>query len=271
MARPASLPYFLPPLAFFGAFAVLGVRDLTQRRHAILRNYPIAAHMRSSSRRSGPRCASTFSRPTRTACRSRATSGRSSISAPSGARQAAVRHAIRRLSTAATSGCITRWRRSRRPRSRSASSIGGADCGQPYSASVLNISAMSFGSLSANAIRALNKGAKLGGFAHDTGEGGFSPYHRENGGDIIWEIGSGYFGCRNSDGAFSPERFAETAAHRPDQDDRDQDQPGCQAGARRRAACRQGDARNRRASAASRWARLHLAGPATRRSQPDRD
>ncbi len=80
---------------------------------------------------------------------------------------------------------------------------------QPYSTSVFNISAMSFGALSANAIRALNKGAKLGGFAHDTGEGGFSRYHREFGGDIIWEIGSGYFGCRNADGSFSPERFAE--------------------------------------------------------------
>ena len=71
--------------------------------------------------------------------------------------------------------------------------IGGPDCRRPYSASVLNISAMSFGSLSANAIRALNGGAKLGGFAHDTGEGGFSPYHREMGGDIIWEIGSRLF------------------------------------------------------------------------------
>lgn len=70
---------------------------------------------------------------------------------------------------------------------------------------------MSFGSLSANAIRALNKGAKLGGFAHDTGEGGFSRYHREHGGDIVWEIGSGYFGCRNEDGSFSPEQFAESA------------------------------------------------------------
>jgi len=70
---------------------------------------------------------------------------------------------------------------------------------------------MSFGALSANAIRALNGGAKAGGFAHDTGEGGFSPYHAEKGGDVIWEIGSGYFGCRTLDGAFSPERFAETA------------------------------------------------------------
>lgn len=90
--------------------------------------------------------------------------------------------------------------------------IGGKDCQQPYSASIFNISAMSFGALSANAIRALNKGAKLGGFAHDTGEGSISPYHREHGGDIIWEIGSGYFGCRDDQGRFNPRRFAEQAA-----------------------------------------------------------
>ena len=90
--------------------------------------------------------------------------------------------------------------------------IGGPDCTRPYSASVFNISAMSFGALSPNAVRALNAGAKKGGFAHDTGEGGVSPYHRENGGDIIWEIGSGYFGCRNRDGSFNPELFAKVAA-----------------------------------------------------------
>jgi glutamate synthase domain-containing protein 2 len=76
---------------------------------------------------------------------------------------------------------------------------------------VFNISAMSFGALSPNAIRALNGGAKKNHFAHDTGEGGFSPYHREMGGDIIWEVGSGYFGCRNADGSFNAEKFAETA------------------------------------------------------------
>src|SRR5438067_13389051 len=70
---------------------------------------------------------------------------------------------------------------------------------------------MSFGALSPNAVRALNTGARKGGFAHDTGEGGVSPYHKENGGDIIWEIGSGYFGCRNPDGSFCEERFSETA------------------------------------------------------------
>jgi glutamate synthase domain-containing protein 2 len=86
--------------------------------------------------------------------------------------------------------------------------IGGKCCKQPYSCSVFNISAMSFGALSANAVRALNKGAKLGNFAHDTGEGSISRYHREYGGDLIWEIGSGYFGCRTPDGNFDPQRFA---------------------------------------------------------------
>jgi glutamate synthase domain-containing protein 2 len=89
--------------------------------------------------------------------------------------------------------------------------IGGPQCTQPYSASVFNISAMSFGALSANAIRALNEGARRGGFYHDTGEGSISKYHRENGGDLCWEIGSGYFGCRNADGTFCEERFVENA------------------------------------------------------------
>lgn len=91
--------------------------------------------------------------------------------------------------------------------------IGGPQCRQPYSASIFNISAMSFGSLSANAIRALNRGARMGNFAHDTGEGSISRYHRENGGDLIWELGSGYFGCRDAQGRFDPLRFAEQAQH----------------------------------------------------------
>ena len=86
--------------------------------------------------------------------------------------------------------------------------IGGPQCRQPYSASIFNISAMSFGALSANAIRALNQGAALGGFAHDTGEGSISPYHREHRGDLIWEIGSGYFGCRTAEGRFDAQKFA---------------------------------------------------------------
>ena len=84
---------------------------------------------------------------------------------------------------------------------------------QAYCASLLNISAMSYGAISANAIRALNKGAKAGGFFHDTGEGGVSPYHCEYGGDLVWELGSGYFGARGDNGGFSAEKFAQTAAN----------------------------------------------------------
>ncbi len=90
--------------------------------------------------------------------------------------------------------------------------FGGPDCTQPYDAAPLNISAMSYGALSKNAIMALNKGARLGGFAHNTGEGGLSPYHLEHGGDIIWQIGTGYFGCRDEQGNFNPDLFQEKAS-----------------------------------------------------------
>ena len=90
--------------------------------------------------------------------------------------------------------------------------IGGPDCKQPYSASIFNVSAMSFGSLSTNAVLALNAGAKIGGFAHNTGEGGISPHHLTEGGDLIYQVGTGYFGSRAKDGLFSPENFAKTAA-----------------------------------------------------------
>lgn len=89
--------------------------------------------------------------------------------------------------------------------------IGGADCTQPYLASPINISAMSYGSLSKNAILALNRGAKKGGFYHNTGEGGLSPYHLEGGGDLVWQIGTGYFGCRDDQGNFNPGAFKEKA------------------------------------------------------------
>jgi glutamate synthase domain-containing protein 2 len=89
--------------------------------------------------------------------------------------------------------------------------VGSAQCSKPYSASRLNISAMSFGALGANAIEALNQGAKIGGFYHDTGEGGLSPYHQKHGGDIVWELGSGYFGARTKDGAFDPDHFRDRA------------------------------------------------------------
>ena len=90
--------------------------------------------------------------------------------------------------------------------------VGNSQCARPYSASVFNISAMSFGALSSNAIMALNEGARRGRFYHDTGEGSISVWHRKNGGDLVWEIGSGYFGCRDADGRFDPARFRENAA-----------------------------------------------------------
>ncbi len=90
--------------------------------------------------------------------------------------------------------------------------IGGPDCKKPYNAAVMNVSAMSYGSLSKNAILALNKGAKMGGFAHNTGEGGLTPHHLEGGGDIVWQVGTGYFGCRDENGNFDAAKFAQKAA-----------------------------------------------------------
>jgi len=89
--------------------------------------------------------------------------------------------------------------------------VGNEQCSHPYDASVLNISAMSFGALSPHALESLNKGARMGGFYHDTGEGGVSPYHKKHGGDLVWEVGTGYFGCRDADGNFDPEMFKDTA------------------------------------------------------------
>lgn len=91
--------------------------------------------------------------------------------------------------------------------------VGNKDCKQPYSASILNISAMSFGALSGVAVEALNAGAKIGNFAHNTGEGGLSNHHLKHGGDLIWQIGTAYFGCRDAHGKFNPELFAEKALH----------------------------------------------------------
>ena len=209
---PSSLPYFLLPLAFFGGIAILGIRDLTQRKHAILRNYPIAAHLRFMLENIRPELRQYFFE-----------SDKEGMPFPRDKRAIVYQRAKHELDKRPFGTQYDVYRNeyewmhhSMAPKPPAAEPfrilVGGRDCRHLYSASVFNISAMSFGSISANAIRALNKGAKLGGFAHDTGEGGFSPYHREHGGDIIWEIGTGYFGCRNKDGSFAAERFAETAA-----------------------------------------------------------
>src|ERR1700726_2994562 len=201
----------VPPL-MFGALTLLGIRDLMQKIHAVLRNYPISAHMRFLLEEIRPEMRQyffesekdgmPFSRDTRALVYQRAKMVLDKR--PFGTQEDVYREGYEWIHHSVA------------PKVRSDEkfriTIGGPDCSKPYSASVFNISAMSFGALSPNAVRALNAGAKKGNFAHDTGEGGFSPYHSENGGDIIWEIGSGYFGCRNRDGSFNPEEFSRVAS-----------------------------------------------------------
>ncbi|HET9019950.1 MAG TPA: FMN-binding glutamate synthase family protein [Acetobacteraceae bacterium] len=189
----------------------LGIHDLLQKRHAILRNYPIAGHIRflledirveirqyflESDTDGAP-----FDRNSRSIVYARAKGQLDKR--PFGTELDMYAGEFEWLNHSIAPAPV--------PEDDLRITIGGADCRHPYDTSILNISAMSFGALSANAIRALNAGAKLGNFAHDTGEGGFSPYHRENGGDIIWEVGSGYFGCRDQAGHFDAAKFAAQA------------------------------------------------------------
>ncbi len=209
---PDHIPLVAPLLAVCGFFAVLGTHDVLQYRHSILRNYPILAHLRFLLEKIRPeirqyffedeKSGTPFPRDKRAVAYQRA-------KLQLDKRPFGTQYDVYDSSFEWMQHSIVAEQPSAEP---FRVSIGGPGCMQPYAASVLNISAMSFGSLSANAILALNKGAKLGGFAHDTGEGGYSPYHRLHGGDIVWELGSGYFGCRNQDGSFSPERFAEAAS-----------------------------------------------------------
>jgi glutamate synthase domain-containing protein 2 len=199
------------PLVLFVALSTVGTIDLLQSRHAVLRNYPLTAHIRFILEEIRPEIrqyflesekdGTPFSRDQRALVYQRA-------------KQALDKRPFGTQNDVYASGY--EWlQHSMAPRVTAKEPfrilVGGPDCTKPYSASIFNISAMSFGSLSSNAIRALNNGAKKGNFAHDTGEGGYSAYHRENGGDLIWEIGSGYFSCRNSDGSFCAEKFAENA------------------------------------------------------------
>jgi glutamate synthase domain-containing protein 2 len=192
------------------ALIALGLFDLRQERHSILRNYPIAGHLRFFFEFVRPEIRQyfveddteekPFSRAQRSIVYQRAKNEPDSRPYGTELDVKAVAHEWISHSLAPTKLPSHDFR-----------IVVGADRPQPYSMSIFNISAMSFGSLSANAIRALNLGAKKGGFAHDTGEGSLSKYHREHGGDIIWEIASGYFGCRNDDGTFSAEKFAHQA------------------------------------------------------------
>jgi glutamate synthase domain-containing protein 2 len=210
-ALPMS-PWFLVPTAIFGGLGLLGLYDYRQTKHSILRNFPVIGHMRFLFEGIRPEIRQylleadqdeePFSRDMRSIVYQRAKGVEDKRPFGSRARMydaghAWVTHSVRALHIENSDFRVR---------------VGGPDCTQPYDLSIYNISAMSFGALSGNAILALNAGAKAGGFAHDTGEGGISRYHRQGGGDIIWEIGSGYFGCRTPEGRFDPEAFARQAA-----------------------------------------------------------
>jgi glutamate synthase domain-containing protein 2 len=203
--------WFALPLMVFTGLGIVGLYDVTQTKHSILRNYPVLGHMRFIFEGIRPEIRQyliesdqdeePFSRDDRSLVYQRAKGQEDAR--PFGTRKRVydagyswVTHSVRPVHI---EDCDFR------------TMIGGKDCKHPYSASLYNISAMSFGSLSANAIQALNTGAKLGGFAHDTGEGSVSRYHKAGGGDLIYQVASGYFGARTSDGTFDPDRFRETA------------------------------------------------------------
>uniref|UniRef100_B1XUB1 Ferredoxin-dependent glutamate synthase n=1 Tax=Polynucleobacter necessarius subsp. necessarius (strain STIR1) TaxID=452638 RepID=B1XUB1_POLNS len=195
----------------FGTLTLVGIYDLFQIRMSILRNYPVIGHLRFMLEYIRPEIRqyfiegdndeTPFSREQRTLVYSRAKAVSDSIPFGTTLDVMAPGYQWINQSLAPTKLSSHDFR----------VMIGGKDCTQPYSASIFNISAMSFGSLSANAVMALNLGAHKGRFAHDTGEGSISIYHRVHGGDLIWEIGSGYFGCRNPDGSFNAEKYTENA------------------------------------------------------------
>jgi glutamate synthase domain-containing protein 2 len=204
---------YLVPVAF-GALTALGTYDLLQPHHTVRRNYPIMANFRYLFESIGPEIRQyfiqsdteerPFSREQRTVVYQRAKDILDKR--PFGSQLPMYEEGFEWMNHSLTP--------TRLDHSDFRIDIG-KRCEKPYSASVFNISAMSFGALSANAILSLNTGARMGGFYHDTGEGSISRYHREPGGDLVWEIGSGYFGCRHPDGRFSEERFRANATLDP--------------------------------------------------------
>jgi glutamate synthase domain-containing protein 2 len=189
--------------------ATVGLRDLTQKQHSILRNYPLLGHLRFFFESIRPEMMQYFvetdedgkpyNRVQRTAVYERAKD------------QEQAKPFGTDLDVYSTEYEYITHSMAPKPKQESDFRVivGNEQCSKPYEASVLNISAMSFGALSPHALLALNKGAKMGGFYHDTGEGGISPYHTQNGGDLVWEIGTGYFGCCDSEGRFDPDLFKE--------------------------------------------------------------
>ena len=206
-----------PPLwwiaIFTGPIVLLGIYDLIQPKHSIVRNYPVVGRLRYFAEDLRPKVyqyfvesdtnGTPYNRLNRSLIYQRAKKDNDTI--PFGTQLNVYDNGYEWLSHSIAA--ISHHELNADPRVL----VGGPDCKQPYSSSIYNISAMSFGSLSQNAILALNGGAKLGNFAHNTGEGGISDYHREPGGDLIWQIGTGYFGCRKEDGTFNYEAYGERA------------------------------------------------------------
>lgn len=190
----------------------LGLYDVLQTRHTILRNFPILGHFRYLFEAIRPEIQQYFiesnidaypiEREMRSIVYQRAKGQLETL--PFGTQRDVYRIGYEWASHSMDAVTL--------PHEPQRVEVGGPDCTRPYAASLFNISAMSYGSLSSAAVEALNGGAAKGGFAHNTGEGGISSYHLTPGGDLIWQIGTGYFGCRNATGNFDPDRFAEQAA-----------------------------------------------------------
>jgi glutamate synthase domain-containing protein 2 len=193
-----------------GLFVAVGLYDLAQRRHSILRNYPIIGHARFMLEAIRPEIQQYFierntdgrpyDRDTRTAIYERA----------KGVKDEQAYGTERDVAAPGYEWLLQSIHSADPPKTVPTVTIGGPGCTQPYEMALLNVSGMSFGALSGPALTALNRGAAAGGFAHDTGEGGLTQYHLQ-GADVVWEIGTGYFGARTSDGGFDEQTFAEKA------------------------------------------------------------
>ncbi|NIG56871.1 FMN-binding glutamate synthase family protein [Chitinophaga sp. Cy-1792] len=193
---------------------IMGMMDMLQTKHAIIRNYPVVGRMRYWMEAMRPKVHQYFvesdidGRPINRIDRSTVyqRAKRELDSQPFGTQFNVYAEGYEWMAHSIQPKSFDKMDKDPRV------TFGGKDCLQPYSASIFNVSAMSYGSLSSNAVEALNAGAKIGNFAHNTGEGGISDFHLKHGGDIIWQIGTGYFGCRDEHGNFSDELFAEKCA-----------------------------------------------------------
>lgn len=194
-------------------FIIMGLFDILQSKHTIRKNYPLIGRLRYFFESIRPEISQyfiesdlsgrPFNRRSRSIVYQRAKAVRQTV--PFGTQLDTTEPGYEWVTHSLYTSHI--------PEADLRIKIGSSQCTQPYDSSIMNISAMSFGSLSKNAVLALNGGAKKGNFAHNTGEGGISHYHKEPGGDLIWQVGTGYFGCRNEDGTFSPELFQKNAGH----------------------------------------------------------